>query len=732
MSSLKLLDKLNELTLCNNPIKTLPKWIVNLPMNIQWDKHGMDKNTLTVYSETIKNPPIEIIKQGKEALIRYFDRIDKEGSETLHEVKLTLVGEGSAGKTSLINRLLKKNASLPKQNNRTRGIEIKDWNFKKSKNRTHIAHIWDFGGQDVYYPVHRFFITENSLFLLLASTRQTHHNFDYWVPTIYQFGSRSPIILGQTCHDGNKIAWNDLGIFLGNTNFNIIKTKEQPYFELNLPNKNEGLDLIKETIINQITNLPHYGREVPKSWAIVRNLLSQESKTSSCISFDKFKELCVNSNPESFQTSNDFIDCCRFLHNIGIVLWYSTNNELKNWVVLEPQWAMNAVYRIIDDQEIQSRRGNILKDDFSRLWDEDEYKEKHNVLKKMLEVFKIAFPKKHKKNDYIIPARLTSMPSNKKWDNDEPCLRLEYRYEFMPRGLVNQLSAELSRYIVSNTEVWNNAVNFLFMKDQAYCQVEENFYNRTLIVKSKGKEARSLIILVMDALQNIIEGYKGVNPEIYVPCICSHCIQFNNPETFLYEKLINWSERRKTVTCNESGENLSITDLLYKVGLKNPKKNQDDMIKEKNKKIFVSYSKFDEDYLQDFEDHLITLKDEGLITFNCREIKFGTEWDEEIKSEIDNCDIMVCLVSVKFLNTDYIKRVEITRAIENGKMIIPIIIKPCDWETSKIAKYQAAQRGKVVSLDNNKKLLGKIKESTEIERAAFWTGIIKEFRKKIF
>src|SRR5262249_29134716 len=153
-------------------------------------------------------------------------------------------------------------------------------------------HIWDFGGQDVYYPVHRFFITENSIFILLASSRQTHHNFDYWIPTIYQFGGESPIILGQTCYDGNKVPWNDLGAYIGNPNFNIIRTQSLPYYEINLLKNNEGLKLIKQTIINQVVNLPHYGKGVPRSWVPVRNILGEESKKVACISFDRFTEIC--------------------------------------------------------------------------------------------------------------------------------------------------------------------------------------------------------------------------------------------------------------------------------------------------------------------------------------------------------------------------------------------------------------------------------------------------------
>jgi len=565
LSGLENLRKVKSIALQENPLEELPEWITGLYGKIQWSQYTNGVSGIFLFNNPISTPPIEIVKQGKAAIKRYFEKITEEGVDYIYEAKVTLVGEGSAGKTSLQKRLLNPSSSLPRKDNRTRGIEIKDWQFSSLQKK--VAHIWDFGGQDVYYPVHRFFLTENSVFVLLASTRQTTHNFDYWIPTIYQFGGKSPIILGQTCDRGSKVSWSDLGYYLSNTNFNIVKTQLLPYFELNLINENEGLDNIKATIINQIENLPHYGKGVPQSWVSIRNILLKEAKKAPFIHFERFKVICKSSNEKSFVTPNDFSDCCQFLHDIGVVLWYSTIDELKNWVILQPQWAMNAVYKIIDDNQIQSQRGNITAADFKRLWVDTDYDDMHDLLKKMLGVFKIAFPKKHLKDDYIMPVRLLSIPIESRWNESIPYLRLEYRFEFMPKGIVNHLSAELSKLISSDNEVWNNAVNFSY-KSNAQSQVEELFYNRKIEIKSKGKDSRGLMILIMEALDNIISEYKGVVPEIYVPCNCPSCSTSSRPTSYLYNDLIRWSQSNgEIVYCNEGRKSLVIDDLLHSVGL---------------------------------------------------------------------------------------------------------------------------------------------------------------------
>lgn len=602
------LRQLKSIDLSYNLITDI-KPLLGLGMDFVYDERVEGEEQLSPLTNEILiskcndiiNPPIEIVKQGNDAIQRYFKKIKEEGLDYIFEAKLILVGEGSAGKTSLQKRLLDENAPLPEGDVRTRGIQVVDYEFGESKASTRrTMHIWDFGGQDVYYPVHRFFITENSVFVLLASTRQPFHNFDYWIPTIFQFGGKSPIIIGQTCHQGNTAPWNELDIYFGNPNFNIVKTLDTPYYRIDLPNNNAGLKQVKDTIINQIENLHHFGKGVPKSWLAVRNVLTNEFKSKSCIPFQTFIDLCRQF--ESFENIQDIEDCCRFFHDIGVILWYYQIEELNDWVILEPEWAMNAVYKIIDDTEIQERNGVIYPSDFNRLWSSKSYDGKHSILKKMLVTFKIAFPTRHSKGEHIIPARLTSMPNEQKWKVEENCLRLEYKFEFMPRGIVNQISAELSRYI-HKYEVWNNAVNLAYDNNNTKSQIIEDSYNRKLSIVSKGIDARGINILIMNSMRNIIDSYKGVKEEIYVKCPCHVCQQLEKPSTFLYSKLLEWSLKRNDgiVTCNESGETLKISELLYSVGFSNTSNKKNMPLMNKTITIFLASSEELENDRREFE-----------------------------------------------------------------------------------------------------------------------------------
>ncbi|MFM8488676.1 MAG: TIR domain-containing protein, partial [Bacteroidota bacterium] len=59
-----------------------------------------------------------------------------------------------------------------------------------------------------------------------------------------------------------------------------------------------------------------------------------------------------------------------------------------------------------------------------------------------------------------------------------------------------------------------------------------------------------------------------------------------------------------------------------------------------------------------------------------------TVWDDHIKSELEAADIILLLISADFLNSDYIWKVEIERAMKRHEAreakVVPIFIRPCD------------------------------------------------------
>lgn len=120
----------------------------------------------------------------------------------------------------------------------------------------------------------------------------------------------------------------------------------------------------------------------------------------------------------------------------------------------------------------------------------------------------------------------------------------------------------------------------------------------------------------------------------------------------------------------------------------------------KKTKFFVSYASMDEKYKDELKKHLRGLIDNGQIEYwDGKFILPGERWDDEIKNKIEQAEIILLLVSVDFMNSDYINDVELKRAIERDNegqvKIIPILLRHCDFESSQLNKYHALPEGKV-------------------------------------
>jgi hypothetical protein len=98
--------------------------------------------------------------------------------------------------------------------------------------------------------------------------------------------------------------------------------------------------------------------------------------------------------------------------------------------------------------------------------------------------------------------------------------------------------------------------------------------------------------------------------------------------------------------------------------------------------LFISYSHQEKnDYLQELLSYLNEADCPNIDIWYDTKITPGAEWDGNIKSSLNNADIVLLLLSQPFLNSRYIKENELKVAIDRHKAgqskVIPIFIRPC-------------------------------------------------------
>ncbi|CAM9909050.1 unnamed protein product [Ectocarpus sp. 12 AP-2014] len=109
-------------------------------------------------------PPSTVLESGFESALGWWEDVKRFGEGKSNKLKMVLVGLAEAGKTTIVRHFTKK--SVPKQSDRTVGIEITNW--RPADNVPLQISVWDFAGQADYYSSHQLFLTKGALFLLVV------------------------------------------------------------------------------------------------------------------------------------------------------------------------------------------------------------------------------------------------------------------------------------------------------------------------------------------------------------------------------------------------------------------------------------------------------------------------------------------------------------------------------------------------------------------------------------
>ena len=113
--------------------------------------------------------------------------------------------------------------------------------------------------------------------------------------------------------------------------------------------------------------------------------------------------------------------------------------------------------------------------------------------------------------------------------------------------------------------------------------------------------------------------------------------------------------------------------------------------------LVFSYSHDDENLRDELEKHLSPLKRSSKIaTWHDRRIQVGTDWKGNIDSNFATADIILLLISASFISSDYCYEIEMQTALERHDqgqaVVIPIILRPCNWKKLPFGKLQAATK----------------------------------------
>jgi internalin A len=749
IQELESLPGLETILLSNNQITTIAPLLDHirkgLPVYDRFGKGPEEKGIFVPYNSLLSEPPREYLSDGNDGILRYFEQSDKYGKRTLQILKLILVGNSGVGKSNLSQFLRKK--KMARLHNSTHLLEIEEWYpdfLKTTSGESMRVNIFDFGGQDYYHDAHSLYYSHDTAYILMwdaesnrysrqeepiqkskalstkrpedASSSIIYENYplNYWLESIQynllrkesneeeksnigeqtqpgpeeqlerrkkkkqELERSAPILILQNKIDKEEALLDQLSIF---KEYGNVKA----FFNIALGEKKRTRVL--EEVLNQYLNridVKIAGRVLPVyEYKIVQYFLDNTANRGTnleMLTMSEFHNACVRiiNNPAvDFEIQHAHV-IAKILNTIGIIFYDQVDAKNRsNGIIFRPVNLLNAY---IKDIMAKAKAGND-KGIFS-LADLTNVPYKNQILDLLIRNKSVI---RVNEQTYLAPQFLPVDPDQGITLFIQAFTICQVRYvypAYFPKSLLLSLFAKFVNFETASLPhdpgkppYWRNGIILSkkvkgrtemafvqFVKESGDCQIQI----RTMFEYGTGTLERE-IEAELDILN---DGWKSVKE-----------VSANSIDFFDVEMLKDQASKRIFTFPGESTR-FSINDFKKLV-----------KISGLPKKLFISYSSKNSDFIKRFVTHLEVLKAGGLIEpWYDRMIESGAKWDDTIKKEMQVADVIIFLLSPDFLATEYIMKTEVPNAIAqagiSNTQLFFIEVQACSWEETPIWVFQ--------------------------------------------
>lgn len=514
------LKNIERLDCVNNKINSLPKSFSNLS---ELKTLFLFSNNITeipeeviflkklelfeIHDNPIKSIPAELFEAGNKrnslSAIRNYINSLKEGTKSLNEVKVIIVGDGGAGKTSLQKLLI--NEEFNPQESQTHGINIKHLTLRPN-NKNVKYRLWDFGGQEIMHATHQIFLSRRSIYIILLNARE-EPNPEYWLNHIKSFGGNSPVIVVINKTDENP-SYDINRLFLKEKYPNIID-----FIKISC-SKNIGIDIVKGSLRKAVVDIHNLNSQWALSWFKVKTIL--ENMSSSFISYDEFTTLCVNNGVYDNSSQNTLVE---YLNDLGIILHFK-DFALSDTHVLEPEWVTFAVYKIINSKKLADNKGVLKLSEISKILksNEEESRFKYpssslNYIIELMMKFELCY--KVSNSEILIPD-LLEVQEPVFNPNDENPLKVVISYGFLPKSIMPRLIVNLHSDILDNLR-WRTGVVIQDNGLKTTAKITADYESREIFIEVYGDKKRDYLSVILFIFRKINISFKGLEQKVNLP-----------------------------------------------------------------------------------------------------------------------------------------------------------------------------------------------------------------------
>ncbi|MEL6606261.1 MAG: COR domain-containing protein, partial [Cyanobacteria bacterium J06614_10] len=253
-----------------------------------------------------------------------------------------------------------------------------------------------------------------------------------------------------------------------------------------------------------------------------------------------------------------------YLHDLGVCLHFQDDKLLKRTVILKPEWATTAVYKVADSDTVRKNKGRFTETDIAEIWSDSQYSDLRDELLQLMMRFKLAYEIPNRgantPGTYIAPQLLPVSQPKYDWDNTNNLI-LRYRYDFMPKGILTRFIVETHPLIENQDHVWKNG---LILADKwSRAQIIENYPKSEITIHISGTNKKPLLEIIRHEFGKIHLSYEKLKYDELIPCNCPECTGSNEPEFYPYDLLMKYiAKHRYNIECRTSIEPVDVRRLI--------------------------------------------------------------------------------------------------------------------------------------------------------------------------
>ncbi|GBG35247.1 Rho family GTPase, partial [Hondaea fermentalgiana] len=265
--------------------------------------------------------------------------------------------------------------------------EIEDMAGKTQSGEKIFFTIWDYAGQEVFYALHHIFLTrEGGVYMLVFNMQELMHErvqaleyLSFWLNSVKLHAPKAPVLLVGTHYDQasnrgslqtvEKTLRNDLKALRG---VKLVKNQEQRLSFFPIDNMSSAADRaieLRRAVEKSASKLESVSQKISLRWLkVVDDLLKLDC--------DHVPFATVQDLADQYHAGDQTDELLKFFHELGMLVHLRATDTLHDKVVLNPQWLLDKLARVIADeihvQEIyfDERLADLeLEDDFALLRD---------------------------------------------------------------------------------------------------------------------------------------------------------------------------------------------------------------------------------------------------------------------------------------------------------------------------------------------------------------------------